>query len=208
MIEINSSNFTLSCPIVRKFDKIGKERNIYLVKKKKRNTMKVYVERTSAFDRYSRAGSSNVKLVGDIHHRHATAHESMLPNGCCCYYMCVEMARDTPGSPMPRPRNLGAGGGGGAATATLTSGAYHAAATDTANLHDHALQQKMLEVMYSCIYVRTYVLARWVKWIRRLLWNKSSIIKSGSTIPWKNKENLEFSRLSVISGDLLFRNFS
>jgi len=119
--------------------------------------MKVYVERASAFDRYSRAGSSNVKLVGDIHHRHATAHESMLPNVCCCYYMCVEMARDTPGSPMPRPRNLGAGGGGGAATATLTSGAYHAAATDTANLHDHALQQKMLEVMYSCIYVRTYV---------------------------------------------------
>ncbi|EFN68742.1 Histone deacetylase 4 [Camponotus floridanus] len=108
--------------------------------------MKVYVERASAFDRYSRAGSSKVKLVGDIHHRHATAHESMLPNVCCCYYMCVEMARDTPGSPMPRPRNLGAGGGGGAATATLTSGAYHAAATDTANLHDHALQQKMLEL--------------------------------------------------------------
>ncbi|XP_072745235.1 histone deacetylase 5 isoform X5 [Anoplolepis gracilipes] len=56
-----------------------------------------------------------------------------------------EMARDTPSSPMPRPRDLGAGGGGGAATATLTSGAYHAAATDTANLHGHALQQRILE---------------------------------------------------------------
>jgi len=59
------------------------------------------------------------------------------------------MARDTPGSPMPRPRDLGAGGGGGAATATLTSGAYHAAATDTANMHGHALQQKILEVTYD-----------------------------------------------------------
>ncbi|XP_071630350.1 histone deacetylase 4 isoform X6 [Temnothorax longispinosus] len=57
-----------------------------------------------------------------------------------------EMARDTPGSPMPRPRDLGAGGGGGAATATLTSGAYHAAAADTANMHGHALQQKILEL--------------------------------------------------------------
>ncbi|XP_072745245.1 histone deacetylase 5 isoform X13 [Anoplolepis gracilipes] len=57
-----------------------------------------------------------------------------------------EMARDTPSSPMPRPRDLGAGGGGGAATATLTSGAYHAAATDTANLHGHALQQRILEL--------------------------------------------------------------
>ncbi|KMR02735.1 histone deacetylase 4 [Lasius niger] len=69
----------------------------------------------------------------------------MLPDVCCCY-MCVEMARDTPGSPMPRPRDLGAGGGGGAATATLTSGAYHAAAADTASLHGHALQQKILEL--------------------------------------------------------------
>lgn len=114
--------------------------------------MKVYVERASAFDRYPRAGSSNVKLAGDHHHRHgtivhrhATIRENMLPDVCCCYYMCVEMARDTPGSPMPRPRDLGAGGGGGAATATLTSGAYHAAATDTASLHGHALQQKILE---------------------------------------------------------------
>ncbi|KAL0131123.1 hypothetical protein PUN28_002598 [Cardiocondyla obscurior] len=56
-----------------------------------------------------------------------------------------EMARDTPGSPMPRPRDLAAGGGG-VATATLTSGAYHAAAADTANLHGHALQQKILEL--------------------------------------------------------------
>ncbi|XP_011701273.1 PREDICTED: histone deacetylase 4 isoform X7 [Wasmannia auropunctata] len=59
-----------------------------------------------------------------------------------------EMARDTPGSPMPRPRDLGAGGGGGAAAATLTSGAYHAAAADTANMHGQhaALQQKILEL--------------------------------------------------------------
>ncbi|XP_039304510.1 histone deacetylase 5 isoform X7 [Solenopsis invicta] len=59
-----------------------------------------------------------------------------------------EMARDTPGSPIPRPRDLGAGGGGAAATATLTSGAYHAAPTvDTANMHgQHALQQKILEL--------------------------------------------------------------
>jgi len=64
--------------------------------------------------------------------------------------MCIEMARDTPGSPMPRPRDLGAGSGGGAATATLTSGAYHAAAADAANMHgQHALQQKILEVTYD-----------------------------------------------------------
>ncbi|XP_029171772.1 LOW QUALITY PROTEIN: histone deacetylase 9 [Nylanderia fulva] len=57
-----------------------------------------------------------------------------------------EMARDTPGSPMPRPRDLGAGNGGGTATATLTSGAYHAAAADTASLHGHALQQRILQL--------------------------------------------------------------
>ncbi|KAK0174854.1 hypothetical protein PV327_010575 [Microctonus hyperodae] len=51
------------------------------------------------------------------------------------------MARDTPGSPMSRPRDLATGN----ATATLTSGAYHAAATDPATLHGHALQQKILE---------------------------------------------------------------
>ncbi|XP_018353429.1 PREDICTED: histone deacetylase 4 isoform X4 [Trachymyrmex septentrionalis] len=56
-----------------------------------------------------------------------------------------EMARDTPGSPMPRPRDLGAGGGGSAATAILTSGTYHTAAADTTNMHGHALQQKILE---------------------------------------------------------------
>ncbi|XP_072745227.1 histone deacetylase 9 isoform X2 [Anoplolepis gracilipes] len=115
--------------------------------------MKIYMERASAFERYPRAESSSVKLAGDHHyhhgssvHRHAITHESMLSDVCCCYYMCVEMARDTPSSPMPRPRDLGAGGGGGAATATLTSGAYHAAATDTANLHGHALQQRILEL--------------------------------------------------------------
>ncbi|XP_018353431.1 PREDICTED: histone deacetylase 4 isoform X6 [Trachymyrmex septentrionalis] len=57
-----------------------------------------------------------------------------------------EMARDTPGSPMPRPRDLGAGGGGSAATAILTSGTYHTAAADTTNMHGHALQQKILEL--------------------------------------------------------------
>lgn len=126
--------------------------------------MKVYVEQASAFDRYPRAESSSVKLAGGHHRRHGTlvhrnaiAHESMLSD-VCCYYMCVEMARDTPGSPMPRPRDLGAGGGGGAATATLTSGAYHAAAADTASLHGHALQQKILEVTYLCIYVHIYVM--------------------------------------------------
>lgn len=118
--------------------------------------MRVHVERTSAFERYLRAESSNAKIVGGHHYhrtiaqRHARgAHSGMLPDMCCCY-MCIEMARDTPGSPMPRPRDLGTGGG--AATATLTSGAYHAAATDAASLHDHALQQKILEVTYDCTY--------------------------------------------------------
>ncbi|XP_067211637.1 histone deacetylase 4 isoform X4 [Linepithema humile] len=114
--------------------------------------MRVHVERTSAFERYIRAENSSAKVVGGPHYhrtiaqRHARgAYGGMLPDMCCCY-MCIEMARDTPGSPMPRPRDLGTGGGGGGATATLTSGAYHAAATDTANLHDHALQQKILEL--------------------------------------------------------------
>ncbi|XP_044597333.1 histone deacetylase 4 isoform X5 [Cotesia glomerata] len=53
-----------------------------------------------------------------------------------------DMARDTPGSPMSRPRDLAAGG----ATATLTSGAYHVSTTDPQTLHDHALQQKILEL--------------------------------------------------------------
>lgn len=119
--------------------------------------MRVYVQRASAFDRYPRAESSSVKIIG--HHHHGTiVHEEggggstrrgILSDVYCCCYMCVEMARDTPGSPMPRPRDLGAGGGGGAATATLTSGAYHAAAADTANMHGHALQQKILEVTYD-----------------------------------------------------------
>lgn len=120
--------------------------------------MRVYVQRANAFDRYPRADSSSVKIIG--HHHHGTiVHEDgggagstrrgILSDVYCCCYMCVEMARDTPGSPMPRPRDLGAGGGGGAATATLTSGAYHAAAADTANMHGHALQQKILEVTYD-----------------------------------------------------------
>lgn len=57
--------------------------------------------------------------------------------------MCVEMARDTPGSPMSRPRDLVTGG----ATSTLTSGAYHASTNDPSTLHGHALQQKILEVV-------------------------------------------------------------
>lgn len=117
--------------------------------------MRVHVERASAFERYLRAENSGAKIVGG-HHYHRTiaqrhhaggAHGGILPDMCCCY-MCIEMARDTPGSPMPRPRDLGTGGGGGAATATLTSGAYHAAAIDTSQ-HDHALQQKILEVTYD-----------------------------------------------------------
>ncbi|XP_011874063.1 PREDICTED: histone deacetylase 4 isoform X3 [Vollenhovia emeryi] len=117
--------------------------------------MRVYAQRASAFDRYPRAESSGVKIIG-AHQHHGTidhqrhggggAHRGMLSDVYCCCYMCVEMARDTPGSPMPRPRDLGAGGGGGAATATLTSGAYHAAATEPGVLHNHALQQKLLEL--------------------------------------------------------------
>lgn len=115
--------------------------------------MRVYVERASAFDRYPRGENPSAKIaadggggrhhVGAIHLR-GSPH-SMLPDLC---YMCIDMARDTPGSPMPRPRDLGAGGGG-AAAATLTSGAYHAATTDSASLHDHELQQKMLKVTYG-----------------------------------------------------------
>lgn len=66
-------------------------------------------------------------------------------------FVCVDMARDTPGSPMSRSARdqLAAA----AATATLTSGAYHVtAATEHAAaaavaLHGNALQQKILEVM-------------------------------------------------------------
>ncbi|XP_025162173.1 histone deacetylase 5 isoform X11 [Harpegnathos saltator] len=114
--------------------------------------MRVYVERASAFDRYPRGESSSAKIVvGDggggggagrhvetIHVQGGRRHDILLPDLCC--YMCIEMARDTPGS---RPRDLGAGGGG-AATATLTSGAYHA--DSAASLHDHELQQKMLKL--------------------------------------------------------------
>lgn len=107
------------------------------------------MQRANAFDRYPRAESSSVKIIGARHGTIGRQHEGMLSDVYCCCYMCVEMARDTPGSPMPRPRDLGAGGGGGAATATLTSGAYHAAAAETANMHGHALQQKILEVTYD-----------------------------------------------------------
>lgn len=124
--------------------------------------MKVYVARAGAFDRYTRAESSGIKIARE-HYDHATTiirrhhhlhhggghhdiYRGMLPDVCRCSMCVPEMARDTPGSPMPRPRDLGAGGG--TATATLTSGAYHAAATDPA-LHDHALQQRILEVTYD-----------------------------------------------------------
>ncbi|XP_032690641.1 histone deacetylase 4 isoform X5 [Odontomachus brunneus] len=110
--------------------------------------MRVYVERASAFDRYPRGENPSAKIVVGGGSRHVGAihvrgsPHGMLPDLC---YMCIDMARDTPGSPMPRPRDLGAGGGG-AAAATLTSGAYHAATTDSASLHDHELQQKMLKL--------------------------------------------------------------
>lgn len=58
------------------------------------------------------------------------------------FYMFVDMARDTPGSPISRSRDLGAGG----ATATLTSSTYHTSSSE-ATLHERALQQKILEVM-------------------------------------------------------------
>jgi len=110
------------------------------------------MQRANAFDRYLRAESLNVKLISAHHHRTIVqpgTRQGMLSDVYCCCYMCIEMARDTPGSPIPRPRDLGAGSGGGAATATLTSGAYHAAAADAANMHGHALQQKILEVTYA-----------------------------------------------------------
>lgn len=127
-----------------------------------REIMRVHVERASAFDRYLRGENSSAKIIvvgggAAAGHRrlgaiHVRGSHGMLPDLCC--YMCIEMARDTPGSPMPRPRDLGAGGGG-AATATLTSGAYHAATTDSASLHDHELQQKMLKVTYDrCVIAR------------------------------------------------------
>jgi hypothetical protein len=78
------------------------------------------------------------------------ADEPSLKPGFC--FVCVDMARDTPGSPMSRSarEQLAAAAG---ATATLTSGAYHAAehaaAAAAAALHGNALQQKILEVMYD-----------------------------------------------------------
>lgn len=91
-------------------------------------------------------------MIGHQHHDGGDddeTHRGILLDVYCCY-MYIEMARDTPGSPMPRPRDLGAGGGGSAATATLTSGTYHTAAADTTNMHgQHALQQKILEVTYD-----------------------------------------------------------
>ncbi|XP_032456631.1 histone deacetylase 4 isoform X4 [Nasonia vitripennis] len=69
-------------------------------------------------------------------------------NGLMCF-VCVDMARDTPGSPMSRSavrEQLAAG----AAAATLTSGAYHAAAEHAAvTLHGNALQQKILEQQHQ-----------------------------------------------------------
>lgn len=92
--------------------------------------MKVSVDHGSAFSPY------NSKTV-----RASPVYIAPgLPDMCI---VCVDMARDTPGSPMSRPRDLAAGG----ATATLTSGAYHVSTADPQNLHNHALQQKILEVM-------------------------------------------------------------
>ncbi|XP_046467928.1 histone deacetylase 4 isoform X6 [Neodiprion pinetum] len=54
-----------------------------------------------------------------------------------------DMARDTPGAPMSRPRDLASAG---TTTTTVTSGAFHAAAPDSAALHGHALQQKILQL--------------------------------------------------------------
>ncbi|XP_012269340.1 histone deacetylase 4 isoform X13 [Athalia rosae] len=54
-----------------------------------------------------------------------------------------DMARDTPGAPMSRPRDLASAG----TTTTMTSGAFHAAGgADSAALHGHALQQKILQL--------------------------------------------------------------
>lgn len=142
-MEINSPSeqFVIDLIISEEIDKRLRESSRH-----EKQTMRVYVQPANAFDRYSRAESSSGKIVAGG----GCTRRDMLPDVYCCCYMCIEMARDTPGSPMPRPRDLGTGGGGGAATATLTSGAYHAAAADTANMHgQHALQQKILEVTYD-----------------------------------------------------------
>ncbi|XP_034940761.1 histone deacetylase 4 isoform X3 [Chelonus insularis] len=90
--------------------------------------MKVSVDHASAFTPYC---SKTVRAL-------PLCLASSLSDMCI---VCVDMARDTPGSPMSRPRDLVAGG----ATATLTSGAYHSPVTDPSTLHGHALQQKILE---------------------------------------------------------------
>lgn len=92
--------------------------------------MEVSVDHASAFSPYTSGSVRNSSLY-------------LAPNLPDMCYVCVDMARDMPGSPMSRPRDLAVGG----ATATLTSGAYHASATDPATMHGHALQQKILEVM-------------------------------------------------------------
>lgn len=111
-------------------EKKGEKKIVLLVK------MKVSSEHGSAFSPYGSA--KNVHASGA--RRPLFVSPSSLPKMCL---VCVDMARDTPGSPMSRPRDLGVVG----ATATLTSGAYHAAATDPTALHGRAFQQKILEVM-------------------------------------------------------------
>lgn len=92
------------------------------------------IDHPSAFSPYvSSEASVNLQLA---------INPQSLPDMCI---VCVDMARDTPGAPMSRPRDLASAG----TTTTVTSGAFHAAGADSAAIHGHALQQKILQVMWS-----------------------------------------------------------
>ena len=106
-------------------------------------TMRVSLEHASAFSPYRPV----IPTLSTSAQRDAGINNnasSLLTDLC---FVCVDMARDTPGSPMSRSAREQLAG----ATATLTSGAYHVAAATAAAaehaLHGNALQQKILEVM-------------------------------------------------------------
>lgn len=129
--------------------------------------MRLSLEHASAFSPYKPLllpppPAHQTPLNFSKHHRHQHHHDvtsennnnshssddddsELLPSVC---FVCVDMARDTPGSPMSRSAVREQLQAAGAAAATLTSGAYHAAAEHAAvTLHGNALQQKILEVM-------------------------------------------------------------
>lgn len=106
--------------------------------------MKISVDQaSSAFSPYRSTNSVRASSSSSSSSSSTTSSIYLAQNLPDMCIVCVDMARETPGSPMSRPRDLATGG----AKATLTSGAYHATSNDPLPLHGHALQQEILEVM-------------------------------------------------------------